>query len=241
MEFIVVLAGVLLALWLQQWDERRRAREDMRAAEAAIHDELLETLKSLVWREAISKCHVDRVVLLQSKLLESGSQWQPVTENALFARLGTLPESIARSVYHRPLDTFTDSAWTSALSTGALRPMERKRFATLVAAYDAVHFLQKTRDLEDRAATVLAPLGLPVQLSPELRAEMLRAIYDVDRSRFTFALINPKDFAETMQQLGWNDRGEIDSWIAEERKGLAGRKIKVRPCIAPEKNPFSGN
>jgi hypothetical protein len=241
MEFLVVLAGVLLALWLQQWDERRRERAEMLAAEASIHDELLESLKSLIWRQAISKCHEERINLLQSKLLVAGAQWQPITGNALFENLGNLPGSIARSVYHRPLDTFTNAAWTSALSTGALRPMERKRFAAMVGAYDAVRFLEQTRELEDRAATVLSPLGLPIQLTPEMRVDMLRAIYDVDRSRFTFALINPKDFADTMGELGWNDRSEIDQWIREQHKDLLDRGIKTRNCVAPEKNPFRAN
>ena len=76
MEFVVVVAGVLLALWLQQWGERRHAMQDMAVAEDAIHDELRETLKNLIWREAIGQCHVDRAELLKSMLLADGS---PVT------------------------------------------------------------------------------------------------------------------------------------------------------------------
>ncbi|MFL6735102.1 MAG: hypothetical protein ACJ8EY_10450, partial [Sphingomicrobium sp.] len=128
--------------------------------------------------------------------------------------------------------------WTSALSTGALRPMERKRFATLVSAYDSVRFLEQTRELEDRAATILSPLGFPIQLTPDLRAHMLSAVYDVDRSRFTFALINPRDFADTMRQLGWNDQAEIDKWIKDAHKDMRDRGIKTRICVVPEKNPF---
>jgi hypothetical protein len=237
-EFVIVLAGVLAALWLQQWDQQRRERAEMRAAERAIHDEVRETLKSLIWREAIAKCHEERIAYLQSKLLERGSAWQPVPENALFTNLGNLPGSIAKSVYQRPLDTFTDAAWTSALATGAIRSMDRQRFATLVAVYDAVHVLQKTRELEDHAATVLSPLGLPVELTPEMRADMLRGIYDVDRSRFTFALINPRDLADTMKELGWNDAAEIDESIRASAQDAASRGLRFRPCIAAQKNPF---
>ena len=38
MELVVVVAGVLIALWLQAWAEHRREVRDMAAAEAAIHD-----------------------------------------------------------------------------------------------------------------------------------------------------------------------------------------------------------
>src|SRR3954470_12461692 len=78
MEFVIVVAGVMLALWLQQWDQRRRARAEMQAAEESIHDEIREALKSLIWRKAISKCHQDRIELLQAGLLRSsriGQAW----------------------------------------------------------------------------------------------------------------------------------------------------------------------
>jgi len=238
MEFVVVVAGVLLALWLQQWDQRRRERLEMQAAEQSIHDEIREALKSLIWRQAISKCHQDRIELLQAGLLHGSSHWPGVEENALFTNLGNLPGSVARSVYHRPIDTFTDAAWTSALATGALSSMNRERFDTLVSVYDRIHFLQKTRELEDHAATTLSPLGWPIELTPEIRNEMLRAVYDIDRSRFTFAFMNARELAATMRQLDWDDRAEIDRAIADNQRDMAERGLKVRPCIAPEQNPF---
>lgn len=241
MEFVVVVAGVLLALWLQQWDQRRRDVASMLAAEQAIHDEVRETLKSLIWREAISKCHYIRAEWLQSQLLSSGTQWPGLNENALFTNMGTLPGVVARSVYQRPLDTFTDSAWTTALATGALAPMDRKRFATLVGVYDSIRVLQRTRELEDQAASRLSPLGFAVQLTPPMRADMLSAIYDVDRSRFTFAFISAEDLANTMRQLGWDDTAEIDRSIVDGRRDTEKRGLKFRPCVAPEKNPFRAN
>jgi hypothetical protein len=238
MEFVVVVAGVLLALWLQQWDQRRQERAAMRAAEQAIHDEVRGTLTSLIWREAISKCHHDRAELLQSQLLANDSEWSGLNENALFTDTGVLPDSVSRSVYHRPIDSFTDSAWTTALTTGALAPMDRKRFALLVEIYDSIRQLRRTRDLEDQAASKLSPLGFSVQMTPQMRSDMLSAVYDVDRSRFIFAYIDPNYFAAIMRQLGWDDAAEIDRYIVENRRGVAEAGMKFRPCVARERNPF---
>lgn len=238
MEFIVVVAGVLLALWLQQWDQRRRNRAEMQAAEQSIHDEIRETLKSLIWRQAISKCHQDRIEVLQAGLLNPSASWPGVHENPLFANLGNLPQSVARSVYYRPFDSFTDAAWTSALATGALSSMDRKRFDTLVGVYDTVHYLQRMRDLEDNAASKLSPMGWPMELTPELRTEMLRAVYDLDRTRFVFAFMNADELASAMRSLGWNDTGEIDRSINDNKHDFAKRGLNPRPCIAPERNPF---
>ena len=239
MEFAIVVVGVLVALWLQEWAERRRELAGMRAAEEAIHDEVNETLMSVIWREAISRCHRDRADLLQSRLLSSGSQWAGLKENTITSALGTLPGSVSPSVYQRPVDTFTNSAWTSALATGALGPMDRKRFGRLVTLYDQIDLLRRIREIEDDAAAKLSPLGHDLQLTPELRAEMLRAVYNVDRSRFVFGFQgSPVALANLMRPLGWDDEAEIDRQIAEDERDVARLGIRFRPCVAKQKNPF---
>jgi hypothetical protein len=239
MEFIVVVVGVLLALWLQEWGERRKALNSMAAAEAAIHDEVRETLKSLIWREAIRKCHRDRTQLILDRLLDASGQWPCINENVLSPGGGKVPTSVAPGIYQRPVDTFTDAAWTSALATGALAPMDRERFGQLVSIYDQIAFLRKTREIEDDAASRLSPLVHPLEMTPELRAEMLRGVYDLDRTRFVFEFQgNPADFATSMRRLGWNDAAEIDRSLTEGDQDVARRGIEFRPCVAKEKNPF---
>lgn len=240
MEFFVVVFGVLIALWLQQWMERRREIAEMQAAENAIRDEVTEALMSLIWREAIGGCHYDRVELLQSRLLSGGLQWVGVNENTISLNLGKIPGTVAPSVYQRPVDTFTNSAWTSALATGALAPMDRERFARLVTLYDQIELLRRIRENEDDAAARLAPLGNSIQLTPDLRAAMLQAVYQVDRARFVFGFQgSPAEFAELMRPLGWDDAAEIDRQIAEDESEAQKRGLKFRPCVAKQKNPFA--
>src|SRR5687767_7321513 len=83
MELVVVIGGVLIALWVQQWADHRRATEDMAAAEEAIHAEARTALTLLIWREAISKCHIERAEKLKSMLLAGGSDWPGITEDTL--------------------------------------------------------------------------------------------------------------------------------------------------------------
>jgi len=239
MEFIVVVVGVLLALWLQEWNSRRQSIDTMKAADAAIHDEVRETLKSLIWRQAIRDCHRARAQLLLNMLMNGADRWPGVNENALMESMGSLPDSVAPGIYQRPLDTFTDAAWTSALMTGALAPMGRERFSGLVNLYDQIELMRKTQEIEDEAASRLSPLVHPLQLTPELRADMLRGLYDIDRTRFVFEFQgSPVEMATAMRKLGWDDSADIDRWIAEDRRGAAQRGIKFRGCVADEKNPF---
>jgi hypothetical protein len=239
MELVVVVAGVLIALWLQQWAEHRRALQDMSAAENAIHDEVRAALTTLIWREAINQCHLERARLLKSMLLNGSSRWPGITENALIRNLNEAAgvQSVVPGVYQRPYDILSTAAWNSALTTGALAPMDRKRFDKLVALYSQIEYLNANREREDRAAATLSALSLPQELTPDTRTRMLQALYEVDASRFMFNFQGAKPFADAMKDLGWNDKTEVDHWIAADR--AANRKAQWRPCVHDYKNPFA--
>lgn len=242
MELVIVVAGVLIAIWLQQWGERRRAQQNMEVAGEAIHDELRETLKSLIWREAIKQCHIDRIRLLKSALIGTRTDWPGLEENPLWSVAPRGPfgtEVIVPSVYWRPLDTFTDAAWKSALATGALAPMDRKRFALLVSTYDQVQLLRDTRDRETEATERLAGLSFPMHLTPEIRSQMLQGLYVLDRSRFTYTLIGPEAVAGWLRELGWNDKAEIDRSLMQGAEEVKRMAFVWRPCVAKPKNPFN--
>ena len=242
MEFVVVVAGVLLALWLQQWGERRQARQEMAIAEDAIHDEVKESLKNLIWREAISQCHFDRAERLKIMLLAGGSRWPGLNENALVeGSMGqaTGVQTVIQGVYQRPYEPFSTAAWDSALTTGALGPMDRHRFSKLTGIYSQLEFLTENLERENRAATTLSALALPQELTPDARTTMLVALYEVDTSRFMFLYQGASVLAENMRELGWDDKAEFDRWIAEDQAADRKRPVKWRSCVKPERNPFA--
>lgn len=242
MELVIVVAGVLIALWLQQWGEHRRAVRDMEAAEAAIHDELREALISLLWRQAIGKCHFDRALLLKTMLLKNERQWPGLNEDALIKNTlaeATGIETSVEGVYQRPSDAFSMAAWNSALATGALAPMDKGRFARIASMYDGVRMLIDIRDKEDAAAATLSALSQPQEITPETRTRMLSALYELSRSRFMFNFAAQPGFPEGLKELGWNDREEVDRVIREEAAGDREQGIKWRPCVKPMINPFA--
>src|SRR3954451_509748 len=178
MELVIVVVGVLLALWLQEWMQRRRAVQDMHAAEVAIHGEVRSTLESLIWRKAISKCHFDRAERVKSMLLKSGPHWPGINEDALLQNSleeATGVQTVVPSVYPRPTDAFMAVAWNSALTTGALTPMDPQRFAKLTQIYAQIQFLSANFERENRAATSVSALAFPQELAPETRTRMLEA------------------------------------------------------------------
>jgi hypothetical protein len=242
MEFVVVVAGVLLALWLQEWGERRRALQDMADAEDALHDEVSEALRNLIWRQAISQCHIDRAEQLKNMLMAGSSRWPGLTENALTQNSisqATGVQTVIQGVYQRPYEPFSTAAWNSALTTGALAPMDRHRFSKLTALYAHVQFLSDNLERENQAATTLSALALPQELTPDARTRMLGALYQLDTSRFMFMYQGASAFAERMRELGWTDRAKIDRWIAEDLAEDRKQGSQWRPCVKPERNPFA--
>lgn len=243
MEFVIVIAGVLIALWLQDWAERRQALQVMSSAEGAIHEEVRSALKILIWRKTISRCHFDRAERLKTMLLTNGSRWPGIDENALMqnsVRDVTGVRTVVPSVYPRPTDPFMSAAWNSALTTGALAPMDRQRFEQLTQLYAQIQFLTANSDRENRAASTLSALAFPQELAPETRTRMLEALYEIDNSRFLFDFIGASALAASMRKLNWNDKAVIDRWIAEDE--LADRKqgFRWRPCVQRASNPFAG-
>jgi hypothetical protein len=242
MELVIVVAGVLIALWVQQWADRRRALDDMAAAEQAIHEEVRYNLTTLIWREAIAQCHVERAQLLKSMLLASGTRWPGITDDTLLRNKlseATGIQIVVPGVYQRPYDDISMSAWETALATGALAPMDRKRFGQLVALYNQFEFLKLNRDREDAAAAALSALSLPQVLTPDSRTRMFEALYRVDTSRFLFKLNGAANVAAQMKDLGWNDRQEIERYIVDGLEADRKRGVQWRPCVQRERNPFA--
>ena len=247
MELVIVVAGVLIALGVQQWADDRQAHRNMVAAEGAIHSEVREALTNLIWRQVISQCHLERAQRLRTMLLDHRGEWPGITDNPLIQSEiseATGVETAVPGVYPRPFDPLPTAAWNSALTRGALAPMEPQRFARLVAIYVQIGFLKEAQERENRGAETLAPLTFAQQLTPDSRTRMLQAVYEVDNSRFLFNYVGARSLADLMKQLGWNDKAEIDRWIAEDRaQQLAEDRrtgTKWRSCIRPYENPFSG-
>jgi len=177
-------------------------------------------------------------------LSEKRRDWPGLNEDALLQnRLSeaTGIELVVPGVYQRPHDAIRSTAWNSALTTGALTPMDPKRFADLNAVYTQLQFLTRNAEREDRAAAVLSALSVPQELTPETRTRMFQALYEIDTARFMFRLVGASALADSMKALGWNDRAEIDQYIADGRADDKKLGRKWRPCIQPERNPFAAS
>jgi hypothetical protein len=238
MEFIVVVVGVLLALWLQQLVTTANKRSDAKAAEAAIRDELDRNLLVLVLQDAVADCRRERLDEIQRRL-ESGAPAAPILSHP-FITVSQPPKHPA--VYGFFSVDVTDTAWRGAISNGSVSGMEPERFGSIADIYATFDSVGKALQSDDDAAYSLQVLSYDVPLTPELRGSLIRA-YSTAHSNLGF-LTNSAPahaLADQMGALGWNDRRHLDLLISAAKRDMSGFGFKFKPCAKPLVNPFQSN
>ena len=239
MELIVVVVGVLLALWAQQWAEGRAERERMNLALDAVHTEARDNMALLMFKQSLDRCLIERETLIRDGLLAPRDDWPGITENAIvYEVVGPLKQNPVHGVMARQGDPLKTAAFRSALTTGALTPLERERLDDLNALYAMFDQINAEEDKGDRSIRTLAALAHPIRLTPEIRAEMLGALYSADRNRFAIQYAFWNGLTSYFRNLDWNDEAFLDREIRTQARDERREGINWRPCKQKLVNPF---
>ena len=238
MEFIVVVIGVLLALWLQETVARANGIKTMRAAEAAIRAELDDNLMILVAHQAVDQCLGNRIDEIEARL-ESAKRAEPITRHPLMKPRPNRPAGRAAIVYAFFDMRVQETAWNSALASGALSQMDRAKFAKLAEIYGMYRMVDRALVTEIDAASTLQVLAYGTELSPELRAQLITAMTVASRDRqFLGSAMSPQFMAGEIRKLGWNDRAAMATRIRDFIKSMHGYGVYLQDCARPFANPF---
>jgi hypothetical protein len=239
MEFVVVVFGVLIALWLQERVNRANEANTLAAAEEAIHSELDDNLMILVAHKAVDQCLSDRLNEVDNRVSDGGRA-EPITGHPL---MNLKPGAPGKGI--DPIYVFFDlrvqnTAWTSAMSSGALARMDRKKFNKLAEIYGVYRMIDDALVRDVDAGNSLKVLAYGTDLTPELRAQLISAMNVAARDRqFLSNKTSPAYMAGEMRQIGWNDKAAMDSRIADFTKSMHGFGVYLRPCAKPFANPFA--
>ncbi len=240
MEFLVVVVGVLLALWLQEVMTSANKRSDAKAAEASIRSELDGNLLILVLQDVVADCRRERLEEIESRL-ESDGPAAPILTN--WAVTGGPPNPPKhQAVYGFFNVDVTDTAWRSAIANGSASAMQPDRFrsiADLYATFDGVH---KALATDQDAANSLEVLSYGVPLTPELRGSLITAYYKAHANLGLLTQgLSARAIAEQMRTLGWNDEKHMDALISDTQRQMRGFGFRLKPCAKPFSNPFATN
>ena len=239
MEFIVVVIGVLLALWLQERVSQANDAKTMRAAEAAIHSELDDNLMILIAHTAVDQCLYDRIHEIQDQIRQQG-RTTPIVGHALTQPTAPKKPGTADIMYTFFDLRVQDSAWTSAEASGALAQMDRGEFNMLAQIYGEYRMVDDALAKDIESGNTLQVLGYGTELTPDLRARLVSAMTQASHDRqFLTNSVSAAYVAGQMRELGWNDKAAIDSRIADFTKSMHGFGVYLRPCAKPFANPFA--
>lgn len=242
MEFVVVVAGVLLALWLQEIANEAGRRADAQKAEAAIRDELDDNLILLITSEATADCRKNRLIQIDEKL-RTGNTVVPIDSHEVLvlnqkARISPFQQ---RAVWGSwPIDA-SDTAWRGALANGSLAGMDPGRFRGIADLYARYAQVQKLVERDRESSERLQVLAYGTTLTPELRASLIAAHTAATRSWISLDDAgDPRAMAREMKRLGWNDRARLDERIGRLKSELATLRQTFKPCAKAFRNPFDG-
>ena len=235
MEFVVVVAGVLLALWLQEMVARAGRREAARAAEDAIHAEFDYNLMVLVAMNSLSDCQGSRLDEIEAALANSDSA-NSIGEDYF--------DDGKQRAYPGIYTTFevdvAHTAWQSAQANGALSGIAQDRYRKLARLHDNFQALQRASEQDADAARELQVLRYNLSLSPDRRGELLGSMSVLSQNlHFRTNTMAPADVAQQFTALGWNDKAEFDRKIVEWKEGMKQYGVTLKPCAKPFVNPFA--
>ena len=243
MEFVVVVAGVLLALWLQELITQANQKAEARKAEAAIREELNQNLMGLVAFESIDICRKDRLREIDQRLA-SGNASLPILKHIFLdiddrARISNFQRQI---VYGGLDEDLVDTAWQSANITGAASALEPERYRAIASLYATFALVQQTVETDRDASTKLQLLAYGTPLTPDLRARLIEAHTVATQNWVSFhdsgERLTAIGVAKAMKGLGWNDKPRIEKLIHRTEKQLQSAPARLNPCVKPLKNPF---
>lgn len=215
MEIMVVVVGVLLALWTQEWVEGRREKAEHQRAMSALNREvkIAQILSAKpVMVDACVTAQIDRIMDL---LKEGGREWPGVVapESQFFG------DRMAAPIIY-PTDFFSTEPYTRAREIGALDDFSGERQLAYDEMFFAMRRLDQIHTRIEQAIASLRPLAMAQQLDPATRVEMLQQLAMFDRMRIS-GLFQARQMVKTAAQVGQsvheNDGFLLDKYLRYEK------------------------
>lgn len=233
MELLIVVIGVLLALWLARWAEDRSERARTEAALEAIHTEALVNLLVLARRESVRECFVQQIDNIRDRLLANDGDWPGIADDAIYLRRDRASDAADFLPTHD--EAISLRAYMNAQESGALRALEDDAQLDYLSLYSMFGSAKQSIEEFEDAKQNLAALQYAGPLTPEIRFEALRSITTLDRSldfqsRY-YAILGP------IEELGIRATGGFnDIYAAVPRRAEEGGEL--RECYRFPDNPL---
>ena len=180
MELVVVVIGVLLALWAQEWVNGQGEAKEHRAAIEALNREI-DISTALFARSIMAdRCTKERIKFLKSKLEEPGEDWAGVPP------MGSIEKSNPGAfpyVLPYPTDLFSTATHERARATGAFDTLKPDQALHYEEIFLTMTDVIRANDEMASISEQLAPLAAPGRINSAKRLELLQLLSRADSNR----------------------------------------------------------
>jgi len=214
MELVVVVVGVLLALWAQEWVEGRREDKAHEKSLEALNREILIMQAAAARPVAVDACVVAQFDRLRGMLEESGEDWPGLVAKGRLEREGRMEGPI-----NFPTNSYSNEAVRRARDTGALEALPDE----VALAYEEIFYTLRRLDaVHNDMKKVLAhlrPLSRPMKIDANARLDMLEqlALFDQYRATHLFVTEFMGQQIEIIEPEVSDDMLGVDASMAELR------------------------
>lgn len=223
MELVVVVTGVLLALWATQWAGAREQRERDALSESSLREEVAGNVATLADWQALDQCYRDAIAQLRDMLVATDGNWPGFDQRAVFAEAdsGRLIPGFLVMWAQVP----DDDAWLAAIRNGAVDRMDPDKRSRYQRAYYFFHNYRAQMEQAREARSQLSALVFPGSLLDSDRLAALRSLSELDGAREY--IIRKRDFLPL--ELTDDEIRQIKE--ANSTRVEALREAGARPCV----------
>ncbi len=171
LDFLIVVAGILIAFQITDWNERQQEKANLARAELALKPDIVQNYVYAKERLALSECRINQLNEIGSLLLSDNAAWQPLSDIRSEGDGRALPTPI-----RSPKRFWSNNLWQIELARGSLDLLEHGRLRTLDRIFSAV---SKISDMQNRLGNAEAQLKVlthSLELSQTERKQLYSAL-----------------------------------------------------------------
>lgn len=230
-ELAIVVAGVLIALYAQQWDSARKLKRDARDAEQRIGREVMFNLGIATEREMVGKCIDDRLGAVADRLDRGATDWKSFAKSQQTDLASSVPHVVIM-----PSRNWAFDAYHGAVSSGSLDGLPLQRQARLAQIYGLFENLAKVNREEFELQSELN--GLALSSTPVRDRDAYFRMIAKLANYNAFMRLLPGQLRDDVKDLGYSADAETREVVRlrlsnSQARGLPRFRRLYGDCIDP--------
>ena len=177
LDFFIVVAGILIAFQITNWNERARTNAELIRAEAHLKIDIFNNYVNFSERRNLAACRKERIRALGDQLLAEGDEWIPMA----FGTPDIGGELTYASTLQSPKVPWGSLIWENELARGTFDSMDNDRQRKIRFIFAATKDAEITQEKISNAESQLTALAHITELSRADRLKYFDIVTQIDQ------------------------------------------------------------